>query len=77
MYHLCAGAKLEVEDNQGRQPTHLAAMRDHRDIMEYLYDSGADLESMDDAGKRPVHYAAQYGGETTRTAKQNFLQLGP
>ena len=51
-----------ISDKAGRQPAHLAAMRDHRNILEYLYDKGIDLACRDAHGKLPVHYAAQYGG---------------
>ena len=51
-----------IEDSLGRQPAHYAAMRNHANILQYLYDKGVDLESPDNSGKLPVHYAAQHGG---------------
>ena len=53
---------MVIEDKNGRQPAHLAAMRNHANIIEYLYDIGVDLDCVDQNGKNPLHYAAQYGG---------------
>ena len=56
---------LVIEDKNGRQPAHLAAMRNHRNILEFLYDAGVDIDndSPDEQGKLPIHYAAQHGGK--------------
>ena len=52
-----------MEDRFGRQPAHLAAMRNHSNVLEFLYEKGVELECPCDQGKLPLHYAAQYGGK--------------
>ncbi len=58
------GASLVLEDRVGRQPAHLAAIRNHKSILEFLYEKGVDLECTCDLGKLPLHYAAQHGGQS-------------
>ena len=53
-----------MADQSGRQPAHLAAMRNHHLVLELLYGKGVDLECACRHGKLPVHYAAQYGGRS-------------
>ena len=67
---LLSGAAQVISDKAGRQPAHLAAMRDHRNILEYLYDKGIDLACRDAQGKLSVHYAAQYGGACVTSSYQ-------
>lgn len=52
-----------MADLTGKQPAHLAAIRNHQQILEFLYEQGVDLECACQAGKLPVHYASQYGGK--------------
>ena len=52
-----------AEDQKGRQPAHLAAMRNHVKILCVLFDMGVDLDCCCEVGKTPLHYAAQYGGK--------------
>ena len=49
------------EDKQGRQQAHLAAIRNHRNILEFLYEKGVELDCTCNLGKLPLHYAAQHG----------------
>ena len=60
---LFKGANLVAEDQKGRQPAHLAAMRNHVKILCLLFDMGVDLDCCCEVGKTPLHYAAQYGGK--------------
>jgi ankyrin repeat protein len=57
------GANLVDEDYKGRQCAHLAAMRNHKKVLQFLFDLGVDLDCRCENGKTPVHYAAQYGGQ--------------
>jgi ankyrin repeat protein len=57
------GANVIAEDHRGRQVAHFAAMRNHKRILQFLFDQGIDLDCRCEMGKTPVHYAAQYGGE--------------
>ena len=56
------GANLIAEDHRGRQIAHFAAMRNHKKILQFLFDQGIDLDCRCEMGKTPVHYSAQYGG---------------
>nr|XP_006822021.1 PREDICTED: serine/threonine-protein phosphatase 6 regulatory ankyrin repeat subunit A-like [Saccoglossus kowalevskii] len=55
-------ADLNLGDNHGKTPSHLAAERNHPGILEYMTERGIDTELGDDKGKRPSHYAAIHGG---------------
>ena len=59
----CSGAVLVAEDLSGRQPAHMAAIRNHPAIVEFLYSQGVELDCPCKAGKLPLHYAAQHGGK--------------
>lgn len=50
------------EDRRGRQTAHYAAMRNHKKILQYLFDQRVDLDCRCHLDKTPVHYAAQHGG---------------
>ena len=52
---------MVLEDKQGRQQAHLAAIRNHRNILEFLYEKGVELDCTCNLGKLPLHYAAQHG----------------
>ena len=53
---------METRDRRGRQPMHLAAMRNQVHVLKFLYDSGVDICETDNSGKLPQHVAAQHGG---------------
>lgn len=55
------GADLVGEDYKGRQCAQLAAMRNHKKVLQLLFDHGVDLDCRCENGKTPVHYAAQFG----------------
>ena len=55
------GGDLVGEDYKGRQCAHLAAIRNHKKILQLLFDHGVDLDCRCEAAKTPVHYAAQHG----------------
>ena len=56
-----------MEDHKGRQPAHLAAIRNHTEILQLLFDHSVDLDCQCEVGRTPLHYAAQYGGIYTNT----------
>ncbi|CAD5125794.1 unnamed protein product [Dimorphilus gyrociliatus] len=55
------GANLTASDVNGAQASHLAAERNHRNIIEYLYEQEVILDSADHSGRLPLHYAAKHG----------------
>lgn len=58
---LFLGASLVSEDRRGRQIAHYASMRNHKKILQYLFDQRVDLDCRCHLDKTPVHYAAHYG----------------
>ncbi len=56
-----AGADIAVRDRDGHTPLHMAAMKDHPDIIRALMDAGADQEVRAERGGRPLHCAASVG----------------
>ena len=50
-----------MEDKHGRTAVHLAATRNHCDVIQFLLEHGIELDSMDVEGKTPAHYAAACG----------------
>ena len=60
---LCiAGADLTLINAKGQEPAHLAVMRNHVDVIKFLFSKSINLESQCFQGKQPLHYAAQHGG---------------
>lgn len=55
------GANLTAGDVNGAQASHLAAERNHRNIIEFLYEKEVILDCPDKNGRLPLHYAARYG----------------
>ncbi|MDA0597412.1 MAG: ankyrin repeat domain-containing protein [Chloroflexi bacterium] len=50
---------MEVRDEYGRTPLHLAALGNSPDIARLLIDSGADIEGKDNGGGTALHFAAR------------------
>ena len=66
------GANLKLTNSQGTNPLHIAAIIDHKAIVEYLLEEGKiQPNETDNAGNTPLHYAASSGA--TNSAK--FLLL--
>jgi ankyrin repeat protein len=53
-----------IADRNGKQPVHLAATRNHRAIIDFLYDCGIDLQAVDENCRQAIHLAALHGGTT-------------
>lgn len=51
-----------MRDNKGKQASHMAAMRNHKKLLEFFFDHGVDMDAQCAIGKTPAHYAAQHGG---------------
>ena len=68
---------MVLEDKQGRQQAHLAAIRNHRNVLEFLYEKGVELDCPCNLGKLPLHYAAQHGCEYSfkRISNWSFLSI--
>jgi len=64
-----------MEDYKGRQCAHLAAMRNHKKVLQLLFDLGVDLDCRCETGKTPVHYASQYGGMCTACFVDELTQI--
>lgn len=50
-----AGARVNVKDDLGMTPLHLAAAARNTDIMKYLVALGADPDELDSKGSTPLH----------------------
>jgi ankyrin repeat protein len=55
------GANVDVVDNSGWTPLHVAAHHGHRDIVALLLRSGANVDAVDNNGWTPLHHAAHDG----------------
>ena len=55
-----AGADINIADNYGRTPLHVAASADYSAMVRFLVDNGAEVEART-AGEdqTPLHYAAK------------------
>ena len=63
MQCLVSGASLASRDSIGREPVHLASMRNHKEALVFLFENNVTIGSADEAGKLPTHTAAFYGGK--------------
>lgn len=54
---LSRGARIDIEDNEGNQALHLAAMNNFPHILRYLLKSGANLNAKGASGRTAVHLA--------------------
>ncbi len=52
---------LNVKDDSGRTPMHLAALHGRTDIVQALIKAGADKDATNNSGETPMHYAAREG----------------
>ena len=57
---LANGADVNVKNNVGWVPLHMATALDHKEIVELLVANGANVDAKDDDGSTPMHYAAWY-----------------
>jgi len=57
------GADMTTINTKGQEPIHLAVMRNHPEIVKYMFEKSVNLESQCFQGKQPLHYAAQHGCE--------------
>ena len=56
------GASVRAQDDDGREPLHLACFKGHLDIAQWLHSAGASLDATDsDAGWTPLHFACYSG----------------
>ncbi|PKL38429.1 MAG: hypothetical protein CVV44_11115 [Spirochaetae bacterium HGW-Spirochaetae-1] len=55
------GADISVPDNMGGNALHVASMKGHLDIVEYLTEKGAGVNIRDSFNRTPLMLAAQYG----------------
>lgn len=53
------GADMNIRNNQGWSPAHVAAMVHRPAMLEMLYRMGSNMTSHDATGSTPAHYAAQ------------------
>lgn len=54
---LAGGVKANAVDKGGTTPLHLAALTDHKPIVQLLLDQGADVNAKNKGGRTPLHYA--------------------
>lgn len=54
-----SGADINVQDNEGRTPSHWACSRNHLDQIKSLMENGADVNVKDNDGKIPLHLACE------------------
>ena len=59
--HLAAGMDVNVKNEAGVTPLHLAALMGHKEIAELLIAKGADVNETDSDGKTPLSSAAYSG----------------
>ena len=54
------GANLDLWDVEGYTPLMIAAIKGHRNVVKYLFESGANLEHVDKNDHSIFHLCAQY-----------------
>jgi ankyrin repeat protein len=63
VYHYCfSGAKIDIQDNFGRAPLHVAAAVDYAEMVEFLINKQANINiSTLNEQQTPIHFAAKNG----------------
>jgi hypothetical protein len=59
------GARIDVTDDKGHTPLHMAARAGHTPMVAFLLDAGADLEHRSDKGLTPLYQAVTGGHPDT------------
>ena len=65
---------MELMDKEGRRLAHLAAMRNHHMVLEFLYENGFELQCPDNRKRLPIHLAAKHGGTCESLSRYNSAQ---
>ncbi|MDN5248305.1 MAG: ankyrin repeat domain-containing protein [Wolbachia endosymbiont of Tyrophagus putrescentiae] len=60
-YLIDHGANVDIQDNYGNGPLHMAAIMGAREIADYLIEHGADIEMRDTSERTPLMCATKYG----------------
>ncbi|KAK3739738.1 hypothetical protein QZH41_016187 [Actinostola sp. cb2023] len=69
------GSDMGIEDKDGCNVAHLAALRNHPDIIRCLFEEDVDLNCRDKHKRVPAHYAAMCGGqEALKVLAHNDLE---
>ena len=55
--HLAAGTDVNAKDEDGETPLQLAALNDHKEIVELLIAEGADVNALNGMGVTPLDWA--------------------
>lgn len=55
------GSRLNVQNDNGATPLHLAVFWSHYDVVELLVNAGANMEIKNDKGRTPLDLAGFYG----------------
>lgn len=58
---LANGAQINIKDDFGRTPLHIASVRYDEEIVKTLINNGADVNVKDKKGMTPLHWAAREG----------------
>lgn len=56
--------RITIVDCKGRTPLHMAAGKNHAEIVEFLLENGAALDPKDDERRSPLFRAANYGAHS-------------
>ena len=59
------GADVNLQDDEGKLPLHVAAKEGNIDIVRFLLEQGSEVDVADDCGSVPLLLAAEHGNEKT------------
>jgi hypothetical protein len=65
------GAKVNVQDSEGRTPLHRAALHQSAKSVKLLLAAGADPDTKDNEGRTPAYWCKTYNGSATSGDAEN------
>ena len=75
-HHLDAGVDVNVKDEVGETPLHVAALMNNAEVAELLIDEGADVNMKNEGGDTPLDFIVGHSKETADLLRKHGGKIG-